>query len=97
MNRVYKDLCGRDLLQQSVLSKIEGPGHAYFDLFQKTTKPFNSGCIPLRIPYSVATLFFLRRVIHESNLPLKKRYQHMNWVASNVLREKIARFERGGK
>jgi hypothetical protein len=91
LNRIYEDFYGQNLLQQSVLSKIERVGQAYIDLFQQTMKPFNSGCVPLKIPYGVVAFFFLRRVIRESNLPLKERFQHVNWIASNVLREKIIR------
>ncbi len=91
VNLVHKDLSGRNMLPQSTFSKIEEMNHSNFQLFQKVFKPFSSGCTPLAIPYTIAALFFLRRVLRESNLSLVARINHIDQVASNVLRERILR------
>jgi hypothetical protein len=89
VNLVHKDLCRRDMLSRDLLSKIEETNGSYINLFPRTLRPFSSGCVPLKIPYSISALFFLKRVLRESNLSLAGRFKHMSWVASNVLKERI--------
>jgi len=89
VNLVHKDLCGKDMLPEKVLSKIGDTNPRYFTLFQRILKPFSSGCAPINIPYNISALFFLLRVLRESDLPLVKRFKHIDRVASNVLRERI--------
>lgn len=89
VNLVYKDLYGRDMLLQDLLPKIEKTKGSYFKLFGRTLKPFSSGYAPLKIPYTISAFFFLKRVLRESNLSLAGRFEHMSWVASNVLKERI--------
>lgn len=91
VNLVHEDLFGRSMLQRTVLSRLEETRYGYVNLLRKTMKQFNSGCVPLNIPYAIAVLFFLRRVLSESSLSLAGRFKHADWIASNVLRERIVR------
>jgi hypothetical protein len=85
---VHKYLCGRGILPQNMFSTIEETNRSQFQFFQKISKPFSSGCAPLTIPYAVATFFFIRRVLRESNLSLVRRFERIDRVASDVLRER---------
>jgi hypothetical protein len=60
-------------------------------LFQRTLKPFSSRYIPLKIPYSLAVVFFIQRVLHDPGMSLGRRFRHLDWVASNILRERSLR------
>jgi hypothetical protein len=91
VNLIYKELSGRNMLSQDRLIKIEETNYGCFKLFQRTLRPFSSGCTPLQIPYSLSVLFFIQRVLGESDLSLYRRFRHLDWVASNVLRERSIR------
>lgn len=88
LNLVHNDLFGRSMLQHRVLSKLEEVNNGYIGLFRKIMKPFSYGATPLNIPYTVAVLFFLRRVIFESSVPLAKRFKNVGWIASDVAKRK---------
>jgi hypothetical protein len=88
---VHKELCGRSMLPGETFRKMERTNSLNFQLFHKTLKPFKSGCIPLKIPYAVSTLFFLQRVLREANLSLARRLKELDRITSNVLRERIIR------
>jgi hypothetical protein len=86
---VARDLSGKSMLPDSILTKVEEMTGAHFQLLQRTLKPFRSGCIPLTIPYAISAFFFLERVLRESDSPLHMRLGHIDRVAANVLRERI--------
>jgi len=94
VNLVHRDLCGKDMLQQNVLAKIEDTKPIHLAFFQGILRSFSSGCTPINIPYSVSVLFFLLRVLRESDLSLVQRFKHIGRVVSNVLRERIIRSEK---
>jgi len=89
LNLVYKDLYGRNMLQHSVLSEIEELNHGYDTLFLKIMKPFGGGSMPLRIPYAIGGLFFLRRVLRDSSLTLAERLKHAGLIATDATKRKI--------
>jgi hypothetical protein len=88
LNLVHNHLYGQSMLQQGIPSKMEEVNHDYIDFFQKIMNPFSSGATPLKIPYTVVSLFFLRRVICESSLPLVERFKHVGWIASDVAKRR---------
>jgi hypothetical protein len=89
-NNIFKELSGTNLIGQETISKIEIRSPTIKPL-QKILIPFNSESTLLNIPYNLSVLFFVHRILQESTLPLKKRLKHLDWVASNVLREKCLR------
>ena len=89
-NRMYNDLYGAKLLQKNVIIKIqEAANIGFVNLFEKLVRPSRSACLPLKIPYSIAVLYFRRRVLSDSTLSVAQRLIHTMWVASDVLRRKI--------
>jgi hypothetical protein len=88
LNLVHNHLYGQSMLQQGVLSKMEEVNHDYIDFFQKIMNPFSSGATPLKIPYTVAGFFFLRKVLSDSSLPLVERFKHVGLVAYDVAKRR---------
>lgn len=88
LNLVYNNLYGRSMLEQGVLSEIQGVSNSCIEVIERVMKPFNSGAEPLKIPYAVAALFFLDRIVRDSSLPFAKRFKHVGWVASDVPKRK---------
>lgn len=87
-NLVYKNLYGRNMLQQQVPARIEEVNNHWNHLFLKTIKPSSSEVIPLKIPYSIAVLFFLRRIIGDSSLSVTERLQRTAWIAYDVTKRR---------
>jgi len=88
LNLVHNHLYGQSMLQQGVLSKMEEVNHDYIDFFQKIMNPFSSGATPLKIPYTIAGFFFLRKVLSDSSLPLVERFKHVGLVAYDVAKRR---------
>lgn len=94
LNQVYNQLYGRSMLQKSVRSKMEELKHDWSNLFRKIMNPFSSGATPLKIPYTVAGIFFLRKVLSDSSLPLAERVEHVGLVACDVVKRKTTSSEK---
>jgi hypothetical protein len=94
LNQVYNQLYGRSMLPKSVLSKMEELKHDWSNLFRKIINPFSSGATPLKIPYTVVGLFFLRKVLSDSSSPLAERVEHVGLVACDVVKRKTTSSEK---
>jgi hypothetical protein len=94
LNQVYNQLYGRSMLQKSTLSKMEEFDLEWSNLFQKVINPFSSGATPLKIPYTVAGLFFLYKVLGDSSLPLAERFERVGLVACDVFKRKTMSSEK---
>jgi len=86
INTAYEKLYRERIFRQDTFSMLQN-AYSYI----KLAKGFSS--IGKRdfaeIPYSLSALFFLKRVLGDSNLSIFQRVQHINWIASDIARRRV--------
>ena len=90
-NLACRELFGRNIMEKNILSKIEEEESNHVFFFQKILNAPSSNTTPIVIPYYFVVLFFIRRILYDNSLPFIERLKHVDWIASNVLRERIVR------
>jgi len=88
LNLKYKDLYRRNMLPDGVLLKMSAH-YRYYKLFLNIMKHFSFGPTLFKIPYIIASLFFVRRVILNINLSLAERLKHLRFIIFDVAKRKI--------
>ena len=89
LDQICFNLYNRNLILQSTLSKLEKANYSYNKLIKKFFNFLSLEAPPIRIPYSVSGLFFLRRIFHDSSTSLVEKINHIEWVASEVVKLRV--------